>query len=73
MRKYLPIILIFLAIGCTKSQSDTTYTYTCVSTFRPDPFTYVTHDTILYNTTPRDAAAYIRATSVNGWSTTCDR
>ncbi len=73
MRKYLPIILLFFAAGCSKSQSETTYTYICVSTYRPDPFTYITRDTILYNKTPREATSYIRATSVNGWTTTCDR
>ncbi len=73
MLKYLSLVLLLVAIGCSKSQSDTTYTYTCVSRYQQDPFTVITKDTVLYNITSRDAAAYIRATSVNGWYTTCDR
>lgn len=70
--KYCLMLVPFM-IGCTKAVQDTTFSYNCTSTYKQDPFTYITKDTMLNNVTPNEANAYIRATSVNGWYTSCEK
>jgi hypothetical protein len=71
--KYLLSLIVLAAIGCSRATQDTTTTYNCRSVNQVDPFNIIVKDTILFNVTSRQAYDYARATSVNGWTTTCEK
>ena len=72
MKKYIYMLIPFLIAGCTKGKQDTTYSFTCTSTYQHG-FTTLTKDTTFNNITTNDANYYARITSVNGWVTMCER
>lgn len=65
--------MLILLLGCAKPKQDSVTTYSCRSTYQADPFNQIIKDTLLINVTSRQAYDYARSTSVNGWTTVCEK